>query len=338
MRNRLIFLTVLALMIAGTAFCELSEMTKIPASQDVSITFGNESGVYNTDTLICDVSKPDINSSKNISFSVPMIQFNISGINMTENDIGILVLKIESMKSFGNDSPMIAVMPVESGWNENTSYHNLYFRLEPAFNIVESFDITKLGVSTDHDNTVVFDVSRKLLEAKANGGKVSFLLMAISNSTYSVDFKSRETGEGPYLIVMPYPTEARAGNAISMPSNESAANQTKANSTAINNTAIKSIVINSSSINNTAANQTKANKIVINNTAIANTSINQATANKTAINQTANMPSESAAKNMNSSAMVPSNNSTTNKTAIKMEMMNATMKNNTENATKHVAA
>ncbi|MGA9099097.1 MAG: hypothetical protein WB392_09230, partial [Methanotrichaceae archaeon] len=149
MNNRLIFLTVLALMIVGTAFCELSEITKIPASQDVYFGMDKE-GVYNTDTLRCEVNVIDGNGSKVSSYSgVPMIQFNISSIKMTENDIGILVLKAASIKKQGNESAMIAVMPVDSDWSENSSYLNLVFNLRPILNIVERNDITKMGISTN---------------------------------------------------------------------------------------------------------------------------------------------------------------------------------------------
>ena len=251
MNNRLIFLTVLALMIVGTAFCELSEVTKIPASQDVYFGMDKE-GVYNTDTLRCEVNVIDGNGSKVSSYSgVPMIQFNISSIKMTENDIGILVLKAASIKKQGNESAMIAVMPVDSDWSENSSYLNLVFNLRPILNIVERNDITKMGISTNSDGIVAFDVSKNLLDAKANGGLVSFLLMAISNSSYSVDFKSRETGEGPYLIVMPYPSEAKAGNIVSLPTNESTINQTAIQQ---NESSVKNLInktMNNSTINNT---------------------------------------------------------------------------------------
>jgi len=263
MDNRLIFLTVLALMIVGTAFCELSEVTKIPASQDVY--FGmNKEGVYNTDTLRCEVNVIDGNGSKVSSYSgVPMIQFNISSINMTDNDIGILMLKTESIKKQGNESAMIAVMPVNSDWSENSSYLNLVFNLKPIIDIVERNDITKMEISTNNDGIVAFDVSKSLLDAKANGGKVSFLLMAISNSSYRVDFKSRETDEGPYLIVMPYPSEVKAGNMVSLPTNESAANQTAVQQ---NESTVKNLInntMNNSAINNSILvplNKTTANQ------------------------------------------------------------------------------
>ncbi len=260
MNNRLIFLTVLALMIVGTALCELSEVTKIPASQDVYFGMDKE-GVYNTDTLRCEVDVADINGSMKSRYSgVPMIQFNISGLKMTENDIGILVLKAASIKKQGNESAMIAAMPVSSDWSENSSYLDLIFNLKPILDIVERNDITKMDISTDGDNIVAFDVSKKLLDAKANGGLISFMLMAVSNSNYSVDFNSRETGEGPYLIVMPYPSEAKSGNIISLPTNESAINQIAINQIAINQTAVQPNESAAKNLNNSA-------KVPLNNSA-----------------------------------------------------------------------
>ncbi|MFB3765709.1 MAG: hypothetical protein ACE14P_10760 [Methanotrichaceae archaeon] len=242
MHNKLIFLAVLALMIVGTALCELSEVTKIPASQDVDIYFGDRENVYNADSLMCEINVTDINGSRKTNyFGAPMIQFNASGIKITEDDIGILVLKTASIKKQGNEPAFIAMMPIQSNWNENSSYQSLYFRLEPAVDIVERNDITGMRLSTDGDKIVAFDVSKELLDANADGGFISFLLMAVSDSSYSVDFKSRETGEGPYLIVMPYPSEVKANSAILLPANSSEINQSAINQSAINQTSSQAV-------------------------------------------------------------------------------------------------
>lgn len=232
MYNKQIFLSVLAIIFVGTALCELSEVTEVPASQDVYFGLDNETVYSNTDVLRCEVNVAEINGSRTSSYSgVPMIQFDISSLNMTEGDIGILVLKAASIEKQGSESAMVAMMPMGSSWDESSSYVEFVMNLLPIWNIVKNNDIAQMGISTDGDDIFAFDVSKKLLEArekaKAEGDRVSFLLMAISNSSYRVDFKSRESGEGPYLIVMPYPAVLKANNTlVPLPFNESMTNQT----------------------------------------------------------------------------------------------------------------
>jgi hypothetical protein len=63
-----------------------------------------------------------------------------------------------------------------------------------------------MSSNTDGDRIFAFDVSKKLMDAQKKGNKISFLLEAISNSSSEIDFLSRESGQGPYLMIMPYPT------------------------------------------------------------------------------------------------------------------------------------
>ncbi|MFZ2834368.1 MAG: hypothetical protein WAZ20_10745, partial [Methanothrix sp.] len=62
-----------------------------------------------------------------------------------------------------------------------------------------------ISTNSDGDSIYAFDVSQKLIQAKGKGDKVSFLLEAIGNNTTEIDFLSRESGQGPYLIILPYP-------------------------------------------------------------------------------------------------------------------------------------
>lgn len=207
MYNKLLFLTALAIIMVGAAS---GDMTKIPASQDIYFNLASEQVFNKTDVLRCEVGVIDVNGSKEESFSgVPMIQFDISDLNMTDNDIGVLVLKAASVEVQGNDSAMVAMLPVSSEWNEESQFVEFLMNFLPIWNIVKTNDISQMGISTDDDAVFAFDVSRKLMDAKSNGNGdwVSFLLLPISNSSYKVDFMSRETGSGPYLIVMPYPSE-----------------------------------------------------------------------------------------------------------------------------------
>jgi len=232
MNNRPILLSLLAFMLLGTALCE---MTKTPASQDVYVSLGtgNEQVFNQTETLRCGVNVTDQNSVKVSSYpGAPLIQFDISGINITDNDIAILVLKAVSIEKEGNDSAMVTLLPISSEWNEESEYTVLLVNILPIWSIVKKNDISQTSSDADDDLIFAFDVSKKLKDAKAKGDSISFLMMAISNSSYEVDFMSRESGQGPYLMVMPYPAESK-GN-LTPALNQTASlisNETKTNNT-----------------------------------------------------------------------------------------------------------
>jgi len=65
-------------------------------------------------------------------------------------------------------------------------------------------DFSWLGMNLGGDEVFAFDVSDHLKAAE--GGRISFLLMAFGDVDYRVSFKSRETGEGPSLLIAPYPS------------------------------------------------------------------------------------------------------------------------------------
>ena len=218
-------------MLLGTALCE---MTKTPASQDVYVSLGtgNEQVFNQTETLRCGVNVTDQNGIKASSYpGAPMIQFDISGINITDNDIAILVLKAASIEKQGNESAMVTLLPISSEWNEDSEYTVLLVNILPIWSIVKKNDISQTSSDADEDRIFAFDVSKKLKDAKAKGDRISFLMMAISNSSYEVDFMSRESGQGPYLMVMPYPAESKGNltlalnQSIPLPSNESEINK-----------------------------------------------------------------------------------------------------------------
>ena len=69
-------------------------------------------------------------------------------------------------------------------------------------------DLGQFGMNFGGDEVFAFDVSDQIKPAE--GEKVSFLLMAMGDNDYRVSFKSRETGEGPCLLIVPYPSSASA--------------------------------------------------------------------------------------------------------------------------------
>jgi hypothetical protein len=208
MLKRGIILLLLATLLAGNALCNAeSDVTTITASEDVYISMGeNIVSVYNqTKMLLCAVDVKEGNGAEMVRYpGAPVIQFDISGLNLTDNDVAILVLKAASMQT-QNDPVMVALMSIDSDWDESSDYTTFLVNILPAWNIIKKNDATAMSSNTDGDSIFAFDVSQKLRDASAKGDKISFLMEAISNSSAEISFLPRESGQGPCLVIMPYP-------------------------------------------------------------------------------------------------------------------------------------
>ena len=224
MLSTMIMTVLLTMLLAASLFgCALgadagagqakSDMTVIPASQDVYISMGeNRVSVFNqTETLLCAVDVNEGNKSERASYpGAPAIQFDISGLNITDDDVAVLVLKAASMQNQG-DPVLVALLTIGSDWDESSDYTTFLVNILPAWNIIKKNDATAMSSNTDGDGIFAFDVSQKLKNAiKENNGnkkdsKISFLLEAISNSSAQVSFLPKESGQGPYLMIVPYP-------------------------------------------------------------------------------------------------------------------------------------
>jgi hypothetical protein len=213
MEKKGIILLLLVMFLAGDAFCDT---TRIPVSNDVYISLGtgNEQVYNQTDRLLCAVNVTNLNGTNISNYpGAPIIQFDISNINVTYDDVAILALKAASIEKQTNDSAMVALLSIGSEWDEESDLTTFLINILPAWNVVKKNDLTMMSTNTDGDGTFAFDVSNKLMEAKANGNKVSFLLEAISNSSYEVEFLSKESGLGPYLIITPYSANSSSNSA-----------------------------------------------------------------------------------------------------------------------------
>ncbi|MDD1753060.1 MAG: hypothetical protein LUQ38_08230 [Methanotrichaceae archaeon] len=194
------------MLIGGT----FGQMIEIPASQDLYVDMQNNQ-VHNSDELRCQTSSSaggmTTNDANMKEFrGWPMIQFDISNYNISENDIVILSVKASAIHSTGQ-SGQIAMLPLESNWNEKSSFVDVFFNLRPFLELADNFDTSKMSLNTEDDSIFAFDVSKKLIDAKSKGQRnISFMLMAVTNNSYEVNFMSRETGMGPYLIILSYPS------------------------------------------------------------------------------------------------------------------------------------
>ena len=201
-------LLLLAAVLAGQG---QGELTVIPASEDVYLNMGEERvSVFNqSDSLLCAINVTENymieNLTREISYpGAPAVQFNISGQNLSGDDMAVLLLKAESIRQ-GSDPIMVALLTIGSEWNESSDYTTFLVNILPAWNIVKNNDATAYSSNTDGDDVFAFDVSKKLQDAGAQGDRISFLLEAFSNSSAEISFFSRESGSGPCLVVMPYP-------------------------------------------------------------------------------------------------------------------------------------
>jgi hypothetical protein len=202
-------LLLLAAVLAGQAD---GNLTVIPATEDVYINMGeNNLSVFNqSDFLLCSIDVVENNQTgdnltRQISYpGAPAIQFDISDLNLSQDDMAVLLLKAESI-SKGSDPVMATLLTIGSAWDESSDYTTFLINLLPAWNIVKNNDATAYSSNTDGDSVFAFDISKKLQDARAEGDRISFLLQAYSNSSAEIAFFSRESDSGPCLVIMPYP-------------------------------------------------------------------------------------------------------------------------------------
>ncbi len=197
--------------LVGLTSTGFGDTTKIPASKAIYIDMKTLQVQNNTSILKCNMQTGE--NASNITASI--IQFNISSLNISGTDIGILVLRVANVTKSSNATNLVVLMPMGSNWDENSGYLSFIANMEPILNLIQKNDISQMEVSTNDGQ--VFDVSKILKEAKTKGDKVSFLLMTFSDKNYSVEFKSINSDARPCLLVMPYPFEENLKTSIASP-------------------------------------------------------------------------------------------------------------------------
>jgi hypothetical protein len=223
MRAKLILLVWLAVFAGGAA----AQLVTLPASEDIYVDLSN-SQIYNSQILRC-----ELRASNDTIPGLVLVSFNISGIPKDENSIAILALKAQAVKRTGDGPAGIALLPIGSGWTEKSNLTQMSFILETVERTIqEGFLTDRALVSLDYDDWVfTFDVSHLLSSAFEDS--ISFALVPIHGLDYRVDFRSRETGEGPILMVVPFPSKEETARSEVPPQNlMDAPAQASANGTA----------------------------------------------------------------------------------------------------------
>lgn len=186
-----------------------TSMTVLPAVADVYVNLTEEM-VYNEAQLVSQYLMGDQPGGEDFP-GVVMVQFDLSGLSVGDDDVAVLVLKAESVEKVGDEMAGIFIAPVTSEWSESSSVTALALNMLALIFMIssgEDIDFRQVGMNFGGDRIYAFDVSEHVKGAE--GGKISFLLMAVGDTDYKVVFKSRETGEGPSLLIGPYPAAPAA--------------------------------------------------------------------------------------------------------------------------------
>lgn len=186
-----------------------TSMTVLPAVADVYVNLTEEM-VYNEAQLVSQYLMGDQSGEEDFP-GVVMVQFDLSGLSFGDDDVAVLVLKAESVEKVGDEMAGIFIAPVTSEWSESSSVTALALNMLSLIFMIssgEDIDFRQVGMNFGGDRIYAFDVSEHVKGAE--GVKISFLLMAVGDTDYKVVFKSRETGEGPSLLIGPYPAAPAA--------------------------------------------------------------------------------------------------------------------------------
>ena len=179
---------------------DATEITVFPAVEDMTLDMENMRGL-NTDSLTCEVDASYY--SKDEMLSVSIIQFDISDVCIGDNDVCVLLLKATSVeKRVSSEDAQIGLTAIGSDWTEDSSILDL----ANAITASDSGTSSALQATNfDTDSVFAFDVSNRVRDVSAVDDLISFCLLATGDTDYRVDFKASETGEGPCLLIMPYP-------------------------------------------------------------------------------------------------------------------------------------
>ncbi|MBN1323972.1 MAG: hypothetical protein JW986_08275 [Methanotrichaceae archaeon] len=194
--SRKIF-TLAFLLVACIALAE-GQLKAIPASDDLYLDLGTGT-VCNTVVLRCELVNKTITA-------LPVMQFNLSGENLSEDGIAILALKSVLVERRGGEQTGMASLTSTHSWSENATpseleevFHPIMTSLREGFGSMEDVEALHLD-RRNEEGVFAFDVTRAIHNATAE--RISFVLVPINEADYRVAFRSRETGSGPSLLLI----------------------------------------------------------------------------------------------------------------------------------------
>ncbi len=132
----------------------VGDVARIPAFKAIYIDMDSSQVYNNTNVLKCVVQTGE--NAGNIAASI--IQFNISGLNSSDTDIGILLLNVADVTKYSNATNLVVLMLMGSNWDENSGYLSFIANIEPLLSLIQKRDISQMEMSTNDGQ--VFDVSQ----------------------------------------------------------------------------------------------------------------------------------------------------------------------------------
>ena len=174
------------------------QLQAIPASDDLYLDLGTGT-VCNTVVLRCELVNKTLTA-------LPVMQFDISGKNLSEDGIAILVLKSVLVERRGGEQTGMALLTSTHDWSENATpseiediFYPIMTSLREGFGSIENVEALHLD-RRDEEGVFAFEVTRAIHNATAE--RISFVLAPINEADYRVAFRSRETGSGPALLLI----------------------------------------------------------------------------------------------------------------------------------------
>lgn len=225
------------LAISGTGLCD---MAKIPACADLYVNL-KSLGTYNSEALRCDTGMGNVTNVTAVQFNISGLNLldsdivlltlratsmraagdtkntpNYEAYNTSNNSATNTPTNVYSNASSNaaengsKDLAGLAAVPISSTWSEFSGTNGLMMSLLPSIEVLLShgIDLSQVGISLSDEGARSFDVTRDVRESRARGeDRISFLLGSFSSGEYRSEFQSRETGQGPYILIISYPKE-----------------------------------------------------------------------------------------------------------------------------------
>jgi|GEM_PF-3096604 len=177
-----------------------SQVVPLPAVGDLYVDLASDQ-TYDSDALECRLS------TENDSISVALVKFDLSTLSLSQDQVAILALKTVPDGERAAGPAWVGLIPLRANWTEESNSSEMSQVLIPAKEAIMKGEMVEneLLRQDGGESIFTFDVTASL--QKAAGSSMTFLLFPASQSSYLISFQSRETGEGPVLMLITFPGE-----------------------------------------------------------------------------------------------------------------------------------